>query len=156
MIKRTVTTVLAFALGTALAIAGPGPGKGKGHAGHGKANKSAAVLRFSQELNLTDTQKQQIRDLHRSFRAENEQLFTQFRETSRAYRQAMKSGDTAQADALKPQFESQKAQMKSLHDQLQARTLSLLTPEQNAKYQELRAQWEQRRAERGNRRGNVR
>jgi protein CpxP len=144
MIKRTLIAAVAVALGASLAIAGHGPGKGRDGFG-----KGAKVLRFSQELNLTDAQKQQIRDLHQTFRAQNEPLFTQFRETSRTYRQAMKSGDTAQAEALKPQIESQKAQMKSLHDQLQARTLSLLTPEQNAKFQELRAQWEQKRGERG-------
>jgi Spy/CpxP family protein refolding chaperone len=139
MLKKTITAALAVALGATLAFAG----HGQGHHGRGKG----AILRFSEELNLSDAQKTQIKDMQQSFSEQNQTLMEQFKQTSRDYRDARRSGDTAKADSLKTVFESQKAQVQSLHKSLESQLMNILTAEQRAKYETLKAEHAQRRNE---------
>ena len=50
-------------------------------------------------------------------------------------------------DALKPAMESQKAQMKQLREAQEAKVLSILTPDQQAQYKSLKAEWAAKRAQ---------
>lgn len=139
MLKKTITAALAVVLGATLAFAGHGEGR------HGRGK--GAILRFSEQLNLSDAQKTQIKDMQQSFREQNQTVMEQFKQTSRDYREARRSGDTAKAESLKTVFESQKAQVQNLHNSLQSQLLNVLTAEQRAKYETLKAEHAQRRNE---------
>jgi Spy/CpxP family protein refolding chaperone len=139
MLKKTITAALAVVLGATLAFAGPG----EGHHGRGKG----AILRFSEELNLSEAQKTQIKDMQQSFREQNQTLMDQFKQTARDYREAKRSGDKAKADSFKTVFESQKIQVQNLHKSLESQIMNVLTAEQRAKYEALKAEHAQRRNE---------
>jgi Spy/CpxP family protein refolding chaperone len=128
--------VAVLTLGASLAVAAPHEGRG-----HGRHGKGAFSERFAQKLNLTDAQKQQVRDLHKSFREQNKAFFESSRQTMKDYRAAKQANDTARIDALKTQVESQRAQMQQLRAGLDTQIATILTPEQ-------RTQWEQLKAER--------
>jgi Spy/CpxP family protein refolding chaperone len=104
--------------------------------------------KFAQKLNLTDAQKQQVRDLNNSFRQDNKAFFQSFRQTMQDYRAAKQANDQAKLDALKPTIESQRAQMKQLHDAQEQKILTILTPDQRAQYQALKAERDARRQKR--------
>ena|SRR5687767_7203257 len=139
MLKKTITAALGVVLGATLAFAG----HGEGHHGRGKG----AILRFSEELNLSEAQKTQIKDMQQSFREQNQTLMDQFKQTARDYREAKRSGDKGKADSLKTVFESQKAQVQSLHKSLESQIMNVLTAEQRAKYEALKAEHAERRNE---------
>jgi periplasmic protein CpxP/Spy len=147
--KKWITAVAVFALGASLAVAAPNDGDGKafGHE-HGHRHRGEFSAKFAQKLNLTDAQKQQIRDMHKSFRAENQAFFDSFRQSMHEYRAAKQAGDTAKADALKVTLESQRAQMKELHQGLEQRVGTVLTADQLAQWNTMKAERAARRAER--------
>jgi len=151
MKKTWITAVAVLALGASLAVAAPNEGEGKGWGGHHR-HRGEFAAKFAEKLNLTDAQKAQIRDLHQSFRAENKAFFQEFRQNRRDFREAKRAGDTAKADALKATLESQRAQMKSLHEGLQQRVGTVLTPEQLSQWNALKAEREARRQQRMERR----
>ena len=144
--SKWITGVAVFALSTGLALAAP-HGDGYGHHGKGEFGQEMA-----QKLNLTDAQKAQVKDISKSFREQNKAAFESFRTTMQDYRAAKQANDTAKINALQPQFDAAKAQMKTLRDQLDAKISTVLTPEQNAQWQQLKAeraakrgQWEQKK-----------
>ena len=144
--SKWFTGVAVLALSTGLALAAP---HGEGH---GRHEKGAFGQEMAQKLNLTDAQKAQIKDISKSFREQNKATFESFRATMKDYRAAKEAGDTAKVNALQGQFDAAKAQMKSLRDQLDAKIATVLTPEQNAQWQQLKAeraakrqQWEQKK-----------
>ena len=134
--SKWLTGVAVLALGTTLAVAAPHEGRGEGHRGKGEFSQKMA-----EKLNLSDAQKQQIRDLHASFREQNKAFFESFHQTMKDYRAAKQANDTARVNALQAQFDSQRAQMDQLRAGLDQRVATILTPEQ-------RTQWEQLKAER--------
>jgi periplasmic protein CpxP/Spy len=133
--KKWMIGAAVLAVSASLAIAAPhgewgGHGKGRGMFGE----------KFAQKLNLTDAQKQQVRDLNKSFRQDNEAFFKSFRQTMQDYRAAKEANDTAKLGALKSTVESQRAQMKQLRDAQEQKILPILTPDQRAQYQALKAE----------------
>ena len=147
MNKKWITAVAVFALGASLAVAAPNEGEGKAF-GHGHRHRGEFGAKFAEKLNLSDAQKQQIRDMHKSFRAENKAFFDSFRQSMHDYRAAKEAGDTAKADALKATLESQRAQMKELHQGLDQRVGTVLNAEQLAQWNSMKAEREARRAQR--------
>ena len=148
MNKRIITAAAVFVLGASIAFAGPfegdgGRGFGGGHRHHARA------MRFAEKLNLSDAQKQQIRDIHKSFRAENRAFFDSFHQNFRDFRAAKRAGDTAKADALKATLQSQRAQLKQLHEGLETRVGSILTPDQQSQWNAMKAERQARRHNRG-------
>ena len=146
--KKWITGIAVLAVSASLAIAAPQKGEGwGGHRGRGglMSEKLAA------KLNLTDTQKQQIKDLNTQFRQDNKAFFESFRSTMEQVRAAKEANDTAKLDALKPTIEAQKAQMKQLRDAQDVKVLALLTPDQQAQYKafqaERAAKWQQKRSQ---------
>ena len=133
--KKWLTAVAVLTLGASLAIAAPNEGWGK-HAGrHGEFSEQ-----FAQKLNLTDAQKTQLRDLNKSFRQDNAAFLQSFHQSMEDYRAAMKSGDTAKANSLKPTVDSQRAQMKQLREAQDSKISTILTPDQRAQWQQLKAE----------------
>src|SRR6185436_12158838 len=102
--------------------------------------------RMAEKLNLTDAQKQQIKDVQQSFRNENKAFFDAARDTRQQMHEAKEAGDTARLESLRATAKSQHEQMQHIE--------ALLTTEQRAQWQALKAEREARRAERGEGRRN--
>jgi Spy/CpxP family protein refolding chaperone len=129
--KKIATAVAVTLMGAALAFAMPHDG-GKGFGGHDQ--------QFAQELNLTDAQKAQIQTIRKESREQNKTFFEQSRNTMKDFYAAKQANDTAKMDALKPAVEAQRAQMKQIRAAEDAKIAAVLTAEQNAKWQQLKAQ----------------
>ena len=145
--SKWITGVAVFALSAGLAFAAPHEGEG-----HGRHGKGGFGQEMAQKLNLTDAQKAQIKDLNKSFREQNKAFFQSFRQTMQEFRAAKQANDTAKLDALKGQFQAQRAQMDQLRAGLDAKIATVLTPQQNAQWQQLKAeraarreQWQQKK-----------
>lgn len=134
--KKLAIAVAVTMLGGAIAFAAPHDG-GKGWGGHGK--RGAFGERLAQQLNLTDAQKDQIKAIKKESHEQNAAFFQQARATMKELFAARKAGDTAKADSLKPTVQSQRAQMQQIRAAEEAKITTVLTPEQNAKWQQLKA-----------------
>jgi periplasmic protein CpxP/Spy len=150
---RWMTMAAVLTLSTSLAIAAPHGGKGGRGGKHGRGEISA---RMFGKLNLTDAQKEQIRTIQQNFREANKAAFEASRATFQQYREAKKANDTARLETLKPQVKANREQMTKLRNQQRDLMLSVLTPEQRTQWDALKAEREQRRGERGQRRGGQR
>ena len=149
--KKMITAVAVVALGASLALAAPhGEGRDGGHRGR----RGDFSMKFMQKLNLTDAQKQQMKTVRQNFRQQNEALFSGFHQTMKEYRAAKQANDTAKAESLKATLDSQKAQVAQAHKAEHEQMLTVLTAEQRAQYDAMKAEWkakrEQRRQERQN------
>jgi Spy/CpxP family protein refolding chaperone len=149
--KKWITAAAVLALSGTMAFAAPHEGRG---GRHGRMGRGMLGEHLAQKLNLTDGQKQQIKDSQQSFRDENKAFFEAARDTRRQIREAKEAGDTARLESLKATAESQHAQMKQLHEAQMQRIEAVLTTEQRAQWQALKAEREARRAERGERHRN--
>jgi len=138
--KKTITAVAVFALGASLAFASPGDWKG--HEGHG--HDAGFSEKMAQKLNLTDAQKQQVKDIEAQFRTDNAAFLQNFRQTMQDVHAARQANDTARLDALRPTVESQKAQMKTLRQAQREKVRSILTADQRAQLDAMKAQRESR------------
>ena len=134
-------------LTTSLAIAAPHGDRGGKHGRHGKRGGELGA-RFAEKLNLSDAQKQQIRDLQQSFRESNKAFFEQAHDTRRQMKEAREAGDQARLDSLKATAKSQHERMKQLRQDQHQRVLALLTPEQRTQFEAMKAEREARRGER--------
>jgi protein CpxP len=150
--NKWITMAAVLALSTSIAVAAPHGRDGKGGRMHGRGGEFGE--RFAQKLNLTDAQKQQIRDLQTNFRETNKAFFDQMRDTHQQMAEARKAGDTARVDALKATMESRRPQMQQLREQQNQRIAAILTPEQRTQWDTLKAEREARRGERGEHRRN--
>jgi len=135
--KKTITAAVAvLALAGTMAFAAEGDFGGHGrHHRHGMFGAKMAA-----KLNLTDAQKAQIKDIKKSTHEANAAFFEQARATRKEFFTAKKANDTAKMDALKPAMESQRAQMKEIRKAEMAKITSVLTPDQQAQLQQLRAE----------------
>jgi len=137
--KKTITAVAAvLTLAGTMAFADGVKGEhgfGGHHHRHGMFGEKLAA-----KLNLTDAQKAQIKDIKKSTREANAAFFEQARATRKEFWTAKKANDTAKMDALKPTLESQRAQMKTIRQTEMSQITSVLTPDQQAQLQQLRAE----------------
>src|SRR5580765_8512438 len=138
---KITTAVAAFALSGSLAFAaaqadgGPNGGRhGHGRFGHHR------MARLAKKLNLTDVQKDQLKADRQAFRDANKDFFAQVKATRQEAHAAREANDTAKLDALKPTIQSQRAHMQELRDQERTQFLSVLTPDQKAQLEQLKAQ----------------
>jgi len=145
--SKWITAVAVAALSATMAFAAPHDGgqggwHGKGHGRHGFGG-----ARLAEKLNLTDAQKQQWIDLEKGFRQDNAAFFQTMRQTWQDFRAAKQAGDTAKMDSLKPAMETQRAQMRQLRDAQELKLAALLTPDQKAKWDALKAERAAKRAQ---------
>ena len=145
--KKIATAIAVMALGATIALAAPQQEGGKAW-GHGHGHRHGVFgKKLAEKLNLTDAQKAQVKDILKAARQENAAFFQQAHATRKELFQAKKAGDTAKMDALKPTLDSQRAQMKAIRAGEEAKIASVLTPEQNAQWQQLKAERAARRAQ---------
>ena len=149
MKAKTITAVAAaFALSATLAFAGPGH---EGRGGHGKGGRGEFSAKLAEKLNLTDSQKAQIKTLQEQFRADNAPFRDQSKALFDSFKAAKEANDTAKIEALKPQMEAWHAQMKQRREAQMNRVLSVLTADQRAQFDAMKAEREAKRGQRGER-----
>lgn len=137
--KKIITAVAVFALSVSVAVAAPHEGKGR------RGNHREFGPRLEKKLNFTDAQKQQVRELRERFRAANESLRAQFKQTATDLRAAKTANDTERVDALEGTLKSLREQMRARRAEQREQFLALLTAEQRAQLDTIEAGRKQRR-----------
>jgi Spy/CpxP family protein refolding chaperone len=151
--KKKVIAVAVFTLGATLAFAAPQQegarqgGQWGGHRGHHRHHKNGAA-KLAEKLNLSEAQKQQIKDIRKASREENKAFFDNMRATRQQFREARKANDAAKLDALKQSMQSQREQMKQIREAEMTKVLAVFTPEQRAQFEAMKAERQARRSER--------
>ena len=129
---KKLLIALAVAATSAIAFA-QAPADGAPHR-HGHRG---AFHQLGAKLNLTDAQKQQMKDIRSADRASNQQLYADFGaklHQLHALRQANDPG----AAALKAEIESMKPQIEAAHKVTHQAMLGVLTADQRAQFKEAR------------------
>jgi protein CpxP len=138
--KKFASAVAVTLLGASLAFAAAGEGHegGNGWGRHG-GKRGGFGAKLAQELNLTDAQKTQIKSIRKASHEQNAAFFEQSRATMKQFFTAKKANDTATMDSLKPAMEANRTQMKQIRAAEETSIAAVLTPDQNAKWQQLKA-----------------
>ena len=155
---RTITTVAAaLALTAGLAFAAPQGGGERGHmgkkghmgAGHmGQGDHGKMMGRMAEKLELSEGQKIQMQQLHETFRTQHAPFRESMQATMTQLREARQSGDTARAQQLAAELEGQRAQMQTQRKAMHEQMLTILTPDQKAKLEAMKAEKKNRKGER--------
>ncbi|MGA8806540.1 MAG: Spy/CpxP family protein refolding chaperone [Thermoanaerobaculia bacterium] len=92
----------------------------------GRANQTFTE-RYGAQLNLTDAQKKTIDELDAKFQKEHHEFLESYQKTMGEYRDARQANDTAKMDAIKPKFDTQRAEMmkiRTVHEEKIAATFN--------------------------------
>lgn len=120
-----------------------------GRMGRGGARGEMGGLMGFQRLNLSDTQKQQLRDLAMKFHESNRPLSEEMRQIREKFDQAVATtADQQRAQAIRQQ-------MRTAHEQFVAEAQALLTPEQQEQLKTMRQQMQERREQFRQRHGDA-
>src|SRR5688572_2849254 len=133
--------VIAFVVAATAAAAFAAPHARSAHRG----GRGGHIEKFAQKLNLTDAQKQQIRDIRQADRDRNKQVYADYRAKLRQFRELKRAGN-ANTDSVKAELQPMREQVKAARKATHEAVLGVLTAEQ-------RQQLEQWRAERPRKRG---
>jgi Spy/CpxP family protein refolding chaperone len=131
--------VIAFMVAATSAIAFAQPAAPPPLHPHGQRARLAATL------NLTDAQKQQLKDIRIADRAQNKQLYADFRAKVRELR-ALKQANDPGAAGVEAQLKAMRPQLKAARKANREAVRNLLTPDQRA---QLKAARQSRRLARG-------
>jgi Spy/CpxP family protein refolding chaperone len=112
----TATSAIGFAQ-----TAGPGSSRGHGH--------RAGFGHMAAKLNLTDAQKQQLKDIHTASREQNHQLYADFHAKLQEFR-ALKQANDPKADDVKAELKAMRPQIDAARKASREAMLNILTPEQ--------------------------
>jgi len=131
--------VIAFAVAATAAAAFASP-----HARTAHRDGAAHFERFAEKLNLTDAQRQQIRDIRQADREQNKQLYADFRTKMQEFRAARRAGD-ANAAALRADLQPLREQIQAARKTTRQSILGVLTPEQRQQLEQWRGDHSRRR-----------
>jgi len=127
------------------------PREGKGEFGkhrgrHGRGMRGAMF----RQLNLTDAQKTQMKQLRQSYRERTQPLRQELRAKMQELRQANQGGTFDEALATRKLTETAGLRAKLMGERFKLRQemVALLTPEQKIQLEQMREQFKTRRAER--------
>lgn len=95
---------------------------------HGRGHR-AGFGRIAAKLNLTDAQKQQLKDIHTTSREQNHQLYADFHAKLQEFR-ALKQANDPKADDVKAELKAMRPQMQAARKASHEAMLNILTPEQ--------------------------
>ena len=90
------------------------------------------------ELNLTDTQKQQLKTIRANTRQQMQSILTD--EQRAKLESAGQSGDRKEVMKSLNLTDAQKQQMRDIRKKSREQTLAILTPEQRSKFEQLHSQ----------------
>jgi len=102
---------------------------GNGGFHHGAHHHDFAKM--AAKLNLSDAQKQQMKDIRTADRANNKQLYADFHAKLQQF-QALKEANDPKAADVKAELEAMKPQIKAARKASRQAMLNVLTPEQRA------------------------
>ena len=149
MIKRVLiaaSVVAALAGGAAVAVAqGPGPG---GPGFHGRGGRGGPGADFGlRGIELTNEQRDQVRKIQESHRAEFDAVRTRVREAHRGFAEATTAAtiDEAAIRARSTDVAAAMAEEAILGAKVRAEIFAILTPEQQQQVNERRSTLQQRR-----------
>ena len=134
--------VATLAAGTVVAQPGGGFGGGRGHGGkmHGHGGHGGPGAAFA-KLDLTDEQKAQFKELMAKQREEMKPLRDQEQDARKALREAINSGaDATRVGQLTLALEGVRKQVRARHEAARDQFVTLLTPEQKEKFEEMQAE----------------
>lgn len=155
--KKMIGGALAFAVALVMSVAafaqhgGPGGHRGPGGMHGGPGGKHGDLLQhFSRELNLTEAQQAQVKQLTDAFHESNKSLHEQLMKGGPGGGgpfEGLKDGafDEAAVRAAAQARANLHVEMEVAHARLMSQIYALLTPEQKAKVAEMRQRHEQRR-----------
>ena len=110
-------------------------GGGRGEGMRGRRGGPGFGRGFARDLNLTETQRTQIRAIHEKYRPRIQAIHEQFKSQSDAARALRQKGDTAGARAAFQRLRTDmQAKLQPIHQQQQAEIRNLLTAEQRTKF----------------------
>src|SRR3954451_13987446 len=112
----TATSAIGFAQ-----TAAPEPHQHQGH--------RAGLGRIAAPLNLTDAQKQQLKDIRTAEHQRNQQLYADFHAKLQEFR-SLKQANDPKADDVKAELKSMRPQMEAARKASRDAMLNILTPEQ--------------------------
>jgi periplasmic protein CpxP/Spy len=150
---RWVVGALALAVGLMLSVVGfarqeerQGPPAG-GHGRGGPGGRGGGLGPLERELNLTDAQKAQIKQIKDSFRESTKGLHEQLFKQGGGPFDGLKDGafDEAAARSAAQARANIQVELDVAHARMMSQIYALLTPEQKAKIAELRQQFKERR-----------
>jgi protein CpxP len=128
-----------------------------GRRGHGKGGAMGGRMfgggRMFSQLDLTDAQKEQLKQLRQNHRQEVASLRNEIRTKRQEIRQSSQSGafDEALVAQKLAEIAPLEAKMMAARHRHHQETLSVLTPEQRTKLEQMREQFKNRRTERRSR-----
>ncbi len=144
--KQWITMAAVLTLAATVAGAAPhGGGEGRRGGSHGRHAGQQMRQKLAQKLNLTDAQRQQMRAVRESFRERNKDFFQTAKATRQQFRNARRADDTARLEALRPSMQSHREQMKQLRRRQHEQVVAILTAEQRAQLESMKAQRSERR-----------
>ena len=145
-----VAIIMAIAVAVPVVVAqstGDDGGR-RGHKGH--FGRHGGGGRMFSKLDLTDAQKEQIKAIHEKNRESMRPLMEQIRAKRQEIRQANAGGtvDEALVSQKLAEIAPLEAKMMAERARIHQETLSVLTPEQRTKLEQMREQFKSRRGER--------
>lgn len=153
--KFAIAAVMAIAVAVPVAIAQSGDsGHGKGRGGHwgehGRAGRGGRGMMGFRNLDLTDAQKAQLKQIRESNRESLRPVMEQLRAKRQEMRQANEGGTFNEALVTQKLIEMAplEAKLRAERFRLHQEMISVLTPEQKAKFDQSREQFKSKWAER--------
>jgi protein CpxP len=147
MKKFVIALVITAASSIAFAQA-PDAGTPRHHARH------ESLQQLGAKLNLTDAQKQQMKDIKTADHARNQQLYADFHAKLQEFRTLRQSSDP-RADEVKAELKSMKPQIQEARKTSRESMLGILTPEQRTQLASIRHSQGAHRAEARQMRGHA-
>lgn len=144
--EKIFAAVLGLVLLASLAVA-QNMQPAHGHGGHGWGGEMFPF--FSHQLDLSDAQRAQIKEIFHNAKGTMRPLMQQEMQSHQAMMQLITSGnfDQAKAQAIAAQAAQVRAQIEVQHAQLASQAYQVLTPDQKTKFNELVSQHMQRMQE---------
>lgn len=99
---------------------------------------------FASQLNLTDAQKQQMKDIRTAAREQNKQLYADYRAKLQQFRTLKQANDPSAAD-VKAQLETMRPQIRAARKASREAMRNVLTPEQRSQLEQWKAERKSKR-----------
>jgi Spy/CpxP family protein refolding chaperone len=128
---------LVLASGAAFSQAPATDAPAEQHERHGKRAHKGGAGRLAAALNLTDAQKEQAKAIREKHRAGQSDVRTQMRDLHTRAQAAKQANNTAELERIKQERQTLFAKAKESWDAERAELRTILTPEQQAKFDEM-------------------
>ena len=118
--------------------------QGEGHKGHGGRGPGGPgggdLMKLAQKLNITDDQKAQIKALRDQFQQQNAGTLGEVKALHEKMKEYRKSDDKTNAMATREQIKTKMESLRPAHEQLRAKMLAILTADQRAQLEQMKAE----------------